>query len=103
MNLFHRRKIIELFIDPSSGRLSMSRTLLPWFMLLDAAWVYAAVRGWPPKEALGPVSSMLGVCTGAICGVYGLSTVKSAFTSFFASKTEGESTIPIRKPNPEGA
>jgi hypothetical protein len=33
--------------------------------------------GWPPKEALNPVSSMLGVITGGICGVYGLSTVKT--------------------------
>jgi hypothetical protein len=70
-------KIVELITDPSSQQLSMSRLCLPVVVALDIGWVVAAVMGWPPKEALNPVSSMLGVITGGICGVYGLSTVKT--------------------------
>ena len=97
MKWLHRRRFIELVIDPSSGQLSMSRLLLPWVLLLDAAWAYAAVKGWTPKDALAPVSSMLGVCTGAICGVYGLSTFKSGLSQMFGSRTVVGS--PLLPPN----
>jgi len=70
-------KIVELITDPNSQQLSMSRLCLPVVVAIDLGWVVAAVMGWPPKEALNPVSSMLGVITGGICGVYGLSTVKA--------------------------
>jgi len=70
-------KIVELITDPSSQQLSMSRLCLPVVVAIDLGWVVSAVMGWSPKEALNPVSAMLGVITGGICGVYGLSTVKT--------------------------
>jgi hypothetical protein len=78
----HRRKLMELITDPNSRELSMSRFMLPWVCLLDAAWTYAVVKGWPPKEAFGPVSSMLGVVTGAICGIYAGSSIVGAYSRY---------------------
>lgn len=69
-------KLRELITDPSAGQLSMSRLMPPVVVALDGAWVAAVVLGMPPATAVSPVSSMLGVVTGAVCGVYGLSTVK---------------------------
>ncbi len=103
MSFWHGRKLVELITDPSSKELSMSRFLLPWMLLLDAAWAYAAVKGWPPKEALGPVSSMLGLCTGAVCGIYGLNSVGGAIGAGFAAwqwRDESQSIRPRAKPAP---
>jgi len=65
---YHRPEFSAAFHEPS---------LSPVVVAIDLGWVVSAVMGWPPKEALNPVSSMLGVITGGICGVYGLSTVKA--------------------------
>jgi len=74
MGFFHRHKFIEFVTDPSSGRFSMSRFLLPWVLLLDAAWVLAVCKGIPPALSYVPVSSMLAIITGAICGIYALNS-----------------------------
>jgi len=76
MGWLHDHKPVEAIIDPACQQLSMSRICLPLTLGMDLFWVAAVVMNWPPKEALAPVSSMLGVITGAVCTIYSLSTVK---------------------------
>ncbi|OGP69704.1 MAG: hypothetical protein A2Y80_02250 [Deltaproteobacteria bacterium RBG_13_58_19] len=97
MGWMHCRKVVELITDPSSKELSMSRFLLPWLCLLDAAWALAAVKGWPPKDSYGPVSSMLGIVTGAVCGIYGLNSVGGAVSRYF-NWSQVETTAPPLPP-----
>ena len=95
----------ELFIDPSSGQPSMSRTLLPWVLLLDAAWVLAVCYHIPKEVTVAPVSSMLGLVTGAVCGIYGLSTFGGSLSSVVAQWTGGNAPKAVKanpNSNPRG-
>ena len=78
-------RFIELITDPSSGQLSMSRTMLPCVLALDALWVLAVCHHIPGNAVVSPVSSMLGIVTGAVCGIYGLSTFGGSISSVVAS------------------
>jgi hypothetical protein len=73
-----RHRLIETIIDPASGELSGSRVCLFLLVSMDIAWAACAIVGITPVNLATPVSTMLGVCTGAVAGVYGVNSFAGA-------------------------
>ena len=69
-----KHHLVESIIDPSSKELSMSRIASGCFVVLDIAWVIGVFLQLPHPNAYTPVSSMLGICTGAAFAAYGINS-----------------------------
>ena len=78
-------RLSEFITDPSSNALSMSRLCLGIIVCMDIIWVFSCIKGIPPANLVAPVSSMLGVVTGAICGVYGANSFGGAWHRMMGS------------------
>lgn len=72
-------RIVEFFTDPSSNALSMSRLGLGIIVCIVVAWTISCILGIPPANLVSPVSSMLGIVTGAIAGIYGANSFGGAW------------------------
>ncbi len=100
-----RQKFIWLIVDPSSGQLSMSRLGLGFMLLVNAAWVGGCIRALflphPDLSIVAPVSSMLGVITGAICTVYVGNSAGRVIMDRLCGSDSPVATNPTE--NPEGA
>lgn len=91
-----------IFFDPASGGYSASRVASIFMVIVDALWATMAVLGLPPKDAYGPVSSMLSACTVAAFGAYGANSF--AKTWFQGGSVSGAGGGPVQrvKPAPPG-
>lgn len=83
------------FIDPSAGGYSASRMASIFMVVVDALWTTACTFGLPPTAAYAPVSSMLGIVTGAAFGAYGANSFARSWLGGSASPTI---TPPAGKP-----
>ena len=90
-----RHRLKEFIIDPSSREFSMSRICLPVILLIDFIWMLVCIKGVPPTGAMSPVSSMLGIATGAVCGVYGVNSGGGSFGRSF-----GQAIVNLRGGSP---
>jgi hypothetical protein len=85
MGWLQRHRPVEAILDPESNALSMSR-IASWILVcLDIIWVVACILRLPAPQAYGPVSSMLGICTGAALAAYGANSAGRTFGGSFAS------------------
>ena len=66
---------LQVFVDPASGSPSASRVCSIIMCLTDVSWMICCVLGIPPKDAYAPVSSMLGIVSGACFAAYGVNSM----------------------------
>jgi hypothetical protein len=69
-----KNRLSYFFVDPGADGYSASRLALLWLVLVDTGWAVACILGLPQKEAFVPVSTFLGTCTAAVCGVYAVNS-----------------------------
>lgn len=97
---------LQVFFDPSSRYPSASRVCSIIMCLTDIAWMVCCVLGLPSKEAYAPVSSMLGIVTGAAFAAYGVNSfagpivsgISNIVTTIRGSAPKAPDAPPVVKP-----
>lgn len=94
-------RLTEFLTDPSSNQGSMSRVCLLIIVCMDVVWTVTCIMGIPPANIVAPVSSMLGIVTGAIAGIYGANSFGGAWHRVLNSFDGPPAIRPKPRPRPK--